>query len=260
MASVKKVTEMLYRIKNGESMTTTEWDTKVVPQTVRSILKKYDLVKTYNEKVPVNQDAELADRFFQAGLELAETVGIHCTDSETVVKFSRKEILDAVKEAPSEIKFGCGTDQVTIKSRGVSDPVKPLYCASLSIQIDEDIYPTLVEGLVSYTKIFGAFVANNNISLELHCGEVVTLLGENGAGKSTLMNVLCGLYHPTNGEIYLEGKEVKINSPADAVRLGIGMVHQHFMLVEAMTVFQNIILGLSYDKSIVINQKKLNVI
>lgn len=173
MASVKKVTEMLYRIKNGESMTTTEWDTKVVPQTVRSILKKYDLVKTYNEKVPVNQDAELADRFFQAGLELAETVGIHCTDSETVVKFSRKEILDAVKEAPSEIKFGCGTDQVTIKSRGVSDPVKPLYCASLSIQIDEDIYPTLVEGLEGFSKITSELTAVQKAYIEegaVQCG------------------------------------------------------------------------------------------
>ena len=107
------------------------------------------------------------------------------------------------------------------------------------------------------TKKFGVFTANHDITLELHRGEVVTLLGENGAGKSTLMNVLCGLYHPTAGRIMLEGKEVKINSPADAVQLGIGMVHQHFMLVEAMTVFQNIILGLSHDKSVIIRQAKL---
>lgn len=107
------------------------------------------------------------------------------------------------------------------------------------------------------TKKFGVFTANHDITLELHRGEVLTLLGENGAGKSTLMNVLCGLYHPTAGRILLEGKEVKISSPADAVQRGIGMVHQHFMLVEAMTVFQNIILGLSNDKSVVIRQSKL---
>ena len=83
-------------------------------------------------------------------------------------------------------------------------------------------------------------------------GEVHTLLGENGAGKSTLMNVLIGLYQPTAGSIYLRGKEVRIESPAQAVRLGIGMVHQHFMLVEAMTVLQNIILGDKRDKDLFI--------
>lgn len=108
------------------------------------------------------------------------------------------------------------------------------------------------------TKKFGVFTANRDISLTLHKGEVLTLLGENGAGKSTLMNVLCGLYHPTAGQIFLHGEEIHLNSPASAVQLGIGMVHQHFMLIEAMTVFQNIILGMSHDRSIVIHaaQKK----
>ena len=153
MASVKKVTEMLHRIKEGESVGTREWDNKIVPQTVRKILKKYDLLKTYNPDVPVNQDLELADRYFQAGLELAETIGIHCTDTETVVKFSRKELLDALNEAPSELKLGSGPDQVTLKARGVEDKTKPLFCTSLSIQIDEDIYPTMVEGMVRYKGI-----------------------------------------------------------------------------------------------------------
>lgn len=103
------------------------------------------------------------------------------------------------------------------------------------------------------TKQFGEVYANRDINLAVRRGEVHTLLGENGAGKSTLMNVLFGLYQPTAGSIYLHGKPVKIDSPAQAVRLGIGMVHQHFMLVEAMTVFENIILGDRNTKGVFID-------
>ena len=105
------------------------------------------------------------------------------------------------------------------------------------------------------TKKFGEFTANQSISLELERGEVLTLLGENGAGKSTLMNVLCGLYHPTSGSIFVEGEAVEFNSPSDAVKMGIGMVHQHFMLVDDLTVFQNIIMGVSQDHSRLIHAK-----
>lgn len=107
------------------------------------------------------------------------------------------------------------------------------------------------------SKQFGEVYANRNINLDIRCGEVHTLLGENGAGKSTLMNILVGLYQPTEGEIYLRGKKTAIDSPGTAVKLGIGMVHQHFMLVEAMTVFDNIILGVTHDKSFFINREKL---
>ncbi|HMM32029.1 MAG TPA: ABC transporter ATP-binding protein [Clostridia bacterium] len=102
------------------------------------------------------------------------------------------------------------------------------------------------------SKQFGDFFANKDICFDVRKGEVHSLLGENGAGKSTLMNVLIGLYQPTEGSIYLNGKEVRIESPAQAVRLGIGMVHQHFMLVEAMTVMQNIILGDMREKGVFI--------
>lgn len=104
------------------------------------------------------------------------------------------------------------------------------------------------------TKRFGDVFANKEINLIIKEGEVHTLLGENGAGKSTLMNILVGLYQPTKGNIYLHGNKVKIDSPAKAVNIGIGMVHQHFMLVEAMTVFENIILGATKDKSIFIKK------
>lgn len=99
------------------------------------------------------------------------------------------------------------------------------------------------------TKIFGEFVANDKINLELRKGEIHALLGENGAGKSTLMNMLAGLLEPTSGEIVVNGQVVKLDSPSKAASLGIGMVHQHFMLVEAFTVAENIILGSELTKN-----------
>lgn len=93
------------------------------------------------------------------------------------------------------------------------------------------------------TKEFGAFKANDNVTLQVKPGEIHALLGENGAGKSTLMNMLSGLLEPTSGEIWLQGKKVAITSPTMANKLGVGMVHQHFMLVDAFTVTENIILG-----------------
>ena len=107
------------------------------------------------------------------------------------------------------------------------------------------------------SKRFGDFYANRDINLSVRKGEVHTLLGENGAGKSTLMNVLIGLYQPTEGKIFLNGKEVHIDSPAQAVKLGIGMVHQHFMLVEAMTVFENIILGDKHTRGVFIKKDQM---
>ena len=106
------------------------------------------------------------------------------------------------------------------------------------------------------TKIFGQFVANDKINLHLRRGEIHALLGENGAGKSTLMNMLAGLLEPTSGEIAVNGQVVKLDSPSKAASLGIGMVHQHFMLVEAFTVTENIILGSEITKNGVLDIKK----
>ncbi|GIV78486.1 MAG: ABC transporter [Litorilinea sp.] len=93
------------------------------------------------------------------------------------------------------------------------------------------------------TKLFPGVVANEDVNLQLYPGEILALLGENGAGKSTLMNILYGLYRPTEGEIWVNGRPVTLSSPKDAIALGIGMVHQHFQLVPVMTVAENVMLG-----------------
>lgn len=102
--------------------------------------------------------------------------------------------------------------------------------------------------MLNITKEFPGIIANDNITLKLKKGEIHALLGENGAGKSTLMSVLFGLYQAENGEIRKNGEVVKINNPNDANALGIGMVHQHFKLVEIFTVLENIILGVEPNK------------
>lgn len=98
------------------------------------------------------------------------------------------------------------------------------------------------------TKRFPGVLANDRITLECKKGEVLGLLGENGAGKTTLMNILYGLHQPDSGRIYIDGKEVQITSPSKAIQYGIGMVHQHFKLVDTLTVLENIILGIPSRK------------
>ena len=93
------------------------------------------------------------------------------------------------------------------------------------------------------TKTFGSVVANKDVNLGVRQGEILALLGENGSGKTTLMNMLSGIYKPDRGEILVEGKAVSIDSPEDAKRLGIGMVHQHFKLVDVFSAADNIWMG-----------------
>ncbi len=118
--------------------------------------------------------------------------------------------------------------------------------------IDEN---TAVIQMKDIVKKFGDFVANDHINLTVHKGEVHAILGENGAGKSTLMNVLYGLYQPTEGTIAINGKEVVIDGPKKAIEMGIGMVHQHFMLVQPFTVTENIILGMEPMKGVRVDLK-----
>ena len=107
------------------------------------------------------------------------------------------------------------------------------------------------------TKRFGSVVANNAINMELYEGEILSLLGENGSGKTTLMNMLSGIYFPDEGQIYIHDKPVTIASPKDAFDLGIGMIHQHFKLVDLFTATENIILGLEGKLDLANARKKV---
>ncbi len=98
------------------------------------------------------------------------------------------------------------------------------------------------------TKRFGSVLANDDVDLELRRGEILSLLGENGSGKTTLMNMLGGIYYPDEGQIYVNGEEVTIASPKDSFRYGIGMIHQHFKLIDVFTAAENIVLGLEGEK------------
>jgi len=102
--------------------------------------------------------------------------------------------------------------------------------------------------MVGITKRFPGVLANDHVDFQAHAGEIHALLGENGAGKSTLMSVLFGMYHPEEGHIYIHGREAHLNSPRDAIKQGIGMVHQHFMLVDVQTVAENVTLGLDESR------------
>jgi general nucleoside transport system ATP-binding protein len=103
------------------------------------------------------------------------------------------------------------------------------------------------------TKTFPGVVANKDVSLKLYRGEVLALLGENGAGKTTLMNILYGLYHQDSGDMLVHGEPVRISNPSESIRRGIGMVHQHFMLVPVFTVAENIVLGAETTKGLTLD-------
>ena len=114
--------------------------------------------------------------------------------------------------------------------------------------------------LTGISKRFGAVAANSNVNMEIYRGEILALLGENGSGKTTLMNMLSGIYFPDEGDIQIDGKPVTIASPRDAFDLGIGMVHQHFKLVDVLTAAENIVLGLDGKLDLKKATKKINEI
>jgi len=119
---------------------------------------------------------------------------------------------------------------------------------------------TAAVSLRNVTKTFGSVVANNKINLDIYKGEILALLGENGSGKTTLMNMLSGIYFPDEGQIFINGKEEVIRSPKDSFNLGIGMVHQHFKLIDVLTAAENIVLGLEGRLNLKAACEKINEI
>ncbi|GFI71445.1 ribose import ATP-binding protein RbsA [Clostridiales bacterium] len=113
--------------------------------------------------------------------------------------------------------------------------------------------------LKGITKTFGSVVANKDVSLQVNNGEILAILGENGSGKTTLMNMVSGIYYPDEGSIFVNGKEVVIRSPKDAFKYKIGMIHQHFKLVDVFTATENIVLGIKDDKKFNIKEAKKKV-
>lgn len=113
--------------------------------------------------------------------------------------------------------------------------------------------------MVDITKTFGKVVANDRVHLDIYAGEILSLLGENGSGKTTLMNMLSGIYLPDSGQIYVNGRKVIIRSPKDAYDLGIGMIHQHFKLVDVLTAAENIVLGLNEHRVVDLRNVRLKV-
>ncbi|MDJ0795701.1 MAG: ABC transporter ATP-binding protein [Calothrix sp. MO_167.B12] len=113
--------------------------------------------------------------------------------------------------------------------------------------------------LAEISKSFGSFVANDSINLQIESGKIHAILGENGAGKTTLMNIVSGIYQPDSGQIYLQEKPVKITSTHTAIELGIGMIHQHFMLVPQLSVTENIILGTKNQWWLNLRQKQAEI-
>ncbi|MCB0136130.1 MAG: ATP-binding cassette domain-containing protein, partial [Caldilineaceae bacterium] len=111
--------------------------------------------------------------------------------------------------------------------------------------------------MIDITKRFPGVLANDRVTFDVKGGEIHALLGENGAGKSTLMRQLYGLYHPDSGEIRINGQAVTIQSPTDAIARGIGMIHQHFMLVDELTVTENVALGMASSRGPVLDLDKV---
>ena len=153
MASLIKMVEMLHRAKEGPACTEKEWEQKVIPEINKRYLKKYDLEKKYNPDTPVNQDAELADRFFEAGLEMAAELGLLCTDTETIIKVSKTEIIQALNDTPDHLVLGKGRDQIVMRAREPEDSKPPVFTGPLCIQVSEELFVPIAEGILKSNKV-----------------------------------------------------------------------------------------------------------
>ncbi len=149
----EKLLTVLDRAHKGPICKQFDWDTRVIPGTIAAKLKQYGLQKTCDPRNPVNQDLDLADRYFQAALDVATEVGMLCLDTQRVIKFSREELLAGLDAAPAEFSLGEGKQKAVYKHRAVSDPTPPVWVAPLSIAVTEDVCVPLVEGIVRVPEV-----------------------------------------------------------------------------------------------------------
>ena len=149
----EKILRSLDRAYTGPICTVKEWDSKVVPKTIKAILKKHGLENTCDVDNPINFDDEVADRYFQAGWELALEIGMLNVETERIIKITEDELIDTLKHKPHQISLGSGEDEVILKARRPEDPTPPLLAASLGIVVSEELYVPIVEGLVKYRKL-----------------------------------------------------------------------------------------------------------
>jgi methylamine--corrinoid protein Co-methyltransferase len=148
-----KLMAVLERAHKGPICKQFDWDTRVIPGTIAAKLKEFGLEKTCDPNNPVNQDLELADRFFRAGMEVAAEVGMLCVDTQRVIKFSREELEAGLEAAPSEFTLGEGAQTARFKHRGLDDPTPPVWVSPLSIAVTEDVFVPLVEGIAGLPEV-----------------------------------------------------------------------------------------------------------
>ncbi|MBI4790743.1 MAG: monomethylamine:corrinoid methyltransferase [Chloroflexi bacterium] len=148
-----KLLEVLEKAHRGPICRQFDWDTRVIPQTIAAKAKEFNLQKTCDPNNPVNQDLDLADRYFQAGLQVAAETGMLCTDTQRTIKFNREELLAGLDAAPSEFSLGEGTQKSYFKHRRLGDPTPPVWVAPLSIAVNEDVFMPLVEGIASVPEV-----------------------------------------------------------------------------------------------------------
>lgn len=144
---------VLERAHTGPICETFEWDTRVIPGAIKKYLSTYELNKTCDPQNPINMDDELADRFFRAGMEAAEEIGLLCLDTHRVIKFSRDELTAGLDAAPAEFTVGEMGQEVTFKHRGISDPTSPVWVSPLSIAVTEEVFLPLVEGIARVPEV-----------------------------------------------------------------------------------------------------------
>jgi methylamine--corrinoid protein Co-methyltransferase len=148
-----RLLDVLDKAYKGPLVKQFDWDTQVIPGTIAAKLEKYGLQGTCDPENPINQDLDLADRFFQAGLEVAEEVGMLNIDTERAIRYSRDELLEGLDLAPQEFTLGEGNQAALFKHRGIGDPTEPIWVSPLSIVVTEDIFGDVVEAIARVPEV-----------------------------------------------------------------------------------------------------------